>query len=464
MKYRISLLCFICSLFSICGCHDSDKENGLLKSIKLSNYQDNVLRVKIEMEYSSDCMFSILYWSKSDPTVVTKTKLISTSSCKGEAVLMFLYPEEEYQFKVNSGSSSSDVYEFKTGKLPSNMDVYSLKKYSDKSIPGYIFSTQANKAGYMMLSDTDGRLVWYQEYDQAVRPFNIIPEDGLIWFLSGFHDGEKGSFQRVCDRIVCMDFYGDIKSTWTVENDGFELRYPHHEVRHMPDGSVAVVANFTREYDLTPVGGKPETTIFGDGYAILDKGGKMISSWNILDHIDIFNCDYVNPLIYSSDLVHANSFNYDSEGNYYMTFNHSSQLWKIDSKTGEVLYRVGPRGNVKMDEAANACGLHAAIPLAPDRVLCLDNGSDIGISRAVIYKVNPSDMTCELELDVRLPGIYASRDRSNVELICNETMLMFGMTQPKTVVFTDIEGNMLRALKRSTISYRAIYLDSLPTL
>ena len=161
------------------------------------------------------------------------------------------------------------------------------------------------------------------------------------------------------------------------------------------------------------------------------------------------------------DFLHANSVNWDSNGDYYMTFNRRSELWKIDGATGKVLYRVGPKGNVKLDESGFASGLHAVEPLAPNKLLCLDNGEERGYSRALIYEVDPAAMSAKVTMSVDFPAEFSSLDRSNVQLICNGTMLMFGSTLGRCALFADLEGNVLKVIKRNGISYRTYYYEDI---
>lgn len=439
------------------------EKNVRALSITCEQVEGNVLRVDVSTVFSSECEYDISYWRKDMPSEMQTIRKRHSEGKEGHAVLMFLYPESTYCFKVNMGEDSeSDVFEFQTGTLPADMPHYSVNEGAGKAIPGYIFQTQISKPGYITIADTDGNIVWYQYIDQAARMFDFRAEDGVIWLLTGFKEDSDGDFQRLTSRIMCIDLYGNILRKWSIVDNEIDIPYAHHEIRVMPDGNIAVVSNFTREYDLTPLGGDAATTLYGDGFVIFNKEGKVVRTWNFLDRIDPLGCSFIQPMKRPLDLLHANSFNYDSEGNYYMTFNASSQLWKIDSKTGEILYILGPDGNVELDESGFAQGLHAAVPLAPDRVLCLDNGRERKCSRAVIYRIDPDTKKAEVELSVMLPKAYSSKDRSNVELIADNTMLMFGMTVSHYVVFTDLEGNIIKSLERNGMSYRTHYLPELP--
>ena len=462
VKSILSILAGICILACACQKIEKDAAN-CIKEVECSNVEGNVLRVNVDITFNKDCDYSVSYWRKDNPDGALTTKTRQSSGLKAHETLLFLYPESTYCFKINTGAgSSTETFEFQTYSLPDDMPVYTVTEGAGTKIPGYFFQTQISKAGYIMISDTDGKVIWYQYVDQPGRQFDFCADEGVIWMLTGFKESSSGEFQRLTKRIICYDLFGNVLQSWSIKDNEIDIPYAHHEIRRMPDGNMVVVSNATREYDLTPLGGKPGTTLYGDGFTIFNTEGQVLRTWDIFGTIDPINCSFINPVKRPLDLVHANSFNWDSEGNYYMTFNQCSQLWKIDSKTGEVLYRVGPDGNVALDVSGFAQGLHAATPLAPDRVLCLDNGSERKSSRAIIYKIDPKAMKATVELSVSIDEQYSSRDRSNVQLIADGSMLMFGMTVSRYVVFTDLEGNVLKAIQREGMSYRTHYLEKLP--
>lgn len=457
----------LCALVTV-SCQKEKTVADYIATIDVSLAQSNALRVKVSVGFHRDCDFSVTYWRHDAPEEAATTLVRSSEGGRGEVTLLFLYPETKYEFKVNIEGErhmSSPEYDFETASLPTAVPTYEVTVDEGQSIPGYVFQTDiSSDKGFITIADTDGNIVWYQPVDETARMFDLQLDKGRIWMFTGFLTGSTGMFQRMVKTITAIDLYGNVLHRWSISDGQIPgLEYPHHEIREMPDGRVAVVSNFIKNYDLTPIGGEPDTPIWGDGYAIFTQEGKVLKTWDVFEELGpLEDCDYVYPLEDDIDLVHANSFNWDSQGNYYMTFNHSSQLWKIDSKTGKVIYRVGPKGNTELDPDGFASGLHAAVPLAPDRVLCLDNGSDIRQPRAIIYKVDPASMKADVELSVRLPKGYNANNRSNVELIQDGSMLMFGLTGARAVVFTDLQGNIKKVLKRECMSYRAGYIKELP--
>lgn len=453
-------------LASSCSKESTDGNvSPYVRDFSVSLCEDNSLRANLDITFKKECDYSVTYWQEGHRDK-SRTTAVRHSSAPSERIpMLFLYPDSKYEYTINIGGISgahSAEHAFRTGRLPLDFPIFTVNVHSDAGIPGYVFLTDISKAGYLVIVDSDGIPVWYQHMDEPSRVFDLKLEEGRIWLLDGFLNDMNGDFQRLVEKILCIDLQGNILHKWSIRDAEISIPYVHHEVRQMPDGNIAVVTNFTKEYDLTPIGGENPTTVYSDGFTIFNTQGKVIREWDATDEIDILSCDYLDPVRMHGDLMHANSFNWDSEGNYYMTFNNCSQLWKIESRTGKVLYRVGPGGNVSMDKSGFANGLHAAVPLGPDRILCLDNGRSTQQSRALIYRINPEAMSAEVELCVALDRNLSSRDRSNVELIENGTMLMFGMTGSQTVVFTDLNGNVIRTIKKNSMSYRAHYIEKLP--
>lgn len=426
---------------------------------------ENALRIPFELTFSQPCSYRIEYWQKSNPEIKGNTRTFESTDGHGNATVMFLYPETEYEYQIEvmAGSevSKTDVREFITGRLPSGVPVYTISdKYPATVIPGYTMQFQATEPGYVTFTDTDGNVVWYEQTEMAVRQAYYDPATNTLSMNLGFKLGQNGKFQRIGKKIVVMDLEGNRIIDVLSSPESIDL--PHHEIKMMPDGHLLMLYNVVRNFDLTSHGGTAEQEVYGEGFSVLDKNFKSLWSWDCFDELDPVADDYLYDNGSFNDLVHANSVSYDEkEGNWYMTFNHLSELWKIDGQTGKVLYRVGPNGDMKMSEDDYADGLHAAVVLAPDRILCFDNGRDTGVSRALIYEMDPLAKTAKASLSVEIPAEFASRDRSNVSLIRNGEMLFFGSTQGRANIFTDLSGNILKVVTRTQISYRSYYYENI---
>lgn len=453
------------ALVTACIKPEQESAATYLAAAEVQAYQ-NPLRIPIALTFSQPCSYQIEYWKKDDPDVAGATRVYESTAGQNTATVMFLYPDTvyEYRVKILAGAQNhySETAEFKTGQMPVGVPEYNVDtNYPHQAIPGYILQFQASEPGFVTFCDTDGKVVWFEKVELAARQVTFDPSTGLLSMNLGFKYGDTNQqFYRLAEKIVVMDLEGNRSVDIKTAPDNVE--FAHHEIRRMPDGNVAMLCNVPKVFDLTPIGGEPNTTLYGDGIKIMTPDFKTVLwEWDCFKELDPLKDDYLDAVTNQTDLIHANSIGWDDEGNLYYTINHLSELWKIDRKTGEVLYRVGEHGNMTMDETFYASGLHAAEPLAPNKVLCLDNGTEEGVSRAIVYEVNPGSKVARASLCVPFPREFCTRNRGNVTLIRDDSMLFFGSTTGYACVFTDLEGKVLKVIKRTGVSYRSYYFEKI---
>jgi arylsulfate sulfotransferase len=432
----------------------------LIKSITASVEENNALRVDVDIEFRHQVDYQITYWKDGDETT-KRTSLSKNSESDGSVeTLIFLEPATKYDFEVqaNTGKAhaTSDIYTFTTGSLPSDAPVYTLEVDNmTEDLPGYIMQISGNTPGYITFCTTKGTIVWYEDMGEPVRVAYFDTLTNTISCLIGIPSPE--AYYRLADKVILTDLYSNRILDRSVSSDW--IAYPHHEIRRMPNGNIILVENVVDTFDLSAYGGSTKTPVWGDGYAILDTAGNIKERWNCFSELNPKNDATI--MSKTTDWLHANSVNWDSDGNLYMTYNKISELWKIDSTTKKVVYRVGKNGTVSLAASGYATGLHAPVPISPDYVLCLDNhGGTDGGSRAIIYSVNSSSKIADVPLSLSYPLTYSTADRGNVEKI-NDNLLMFGSTLGYVTLFTDMNGNVLRVIRRLNISYRSNYFKDI---
>ncbi len=466
IKYILFLL-----LIFLAAC-DSDNKNGevapaeLIESIQAGVRSDNALRVDIKINFRQEVDYTIEYWKSDDESLRKSTDAVHAEGTT-TSTLVFLEPSTEYTFQVTAVAQSSktvsDTYTFTTQSLPSSVPLYSMhQNNTNEVIPGYVMQIRMDKPGYITVMNNEGTVVWYENMQKAVKVANFDPQTNTFCTILGDHPLKE----YTGDWIVVMDIFGNT----ILSRESGEL-FPHHEIRRLPNGDLIVVNFVPKTYDLTMWGGTDEETVWGDGYTIMDIAGNIKSQWDcfveidpredpkIMDMVEITSV-LENPIWYKDDWVHANSVNFDEEGNYYMTFNWLNQLWKINKNTGLVEYRAGINGNIEMAEEAYTSGIHTAMPISPDKVLLVDNGARRQITRALIYEVNKADKKAELTMNISLPVQLSSPYMSSVQII-GDDLLMFGSTFPCAVVYTDFDGNILRTITGHHQSYRAEYISDI---
>ncbi len=461
---NIRSYCILAAVLVLQGC--SRKEDNFAYWVEEVNTstRDNALRAQITVNFKEECNYRVRYWQTSKERYTTlTTSLLSGKIGKNLTTLKFLYPETSYTYEIiiDGSSARSKQVEFQTGKLPEDIPIYDVEKTTaqDKSLPGYILQWDSSSPGYVTFCDYDGNIVWYQSFGEGVRTGWIDPSTKELAVMTGFKDGEDSDdFLRLVNDFWVTDLDGNILFHRKT-NENF-IENAHHEFKFMPDGRMIAVANFVKEFDLTSRGATEKSTpVWGDGFVVFNSDGEIEKTWDCFSELNPAGIDYIDPVKCSLDYVHANSVDVDSEGNFYMTFNRISELWKIDGATGKVLYRLGVHGDIDLEGGDYPTGgLHAATVLAPDVVLCYDNGSNRGYSRTVIYRIDPASKTAKYDLMINLDEAYSSKNRSNSQKI-SEDLYLHSSTVSGKLVFTDAKGTVLRVINRTGISYRAYYWE-----
>lgn len=467
----MNLIKYLCMmlLLALAACsNDPEGEVApaeLLRSIQVAPESDNVLRMNVHIEFKQATKYQIEYWKSGEETT-KRTTALAESDGSSTSTLVLLEPETDYTFRVQAStgtaSTVSDEYGFTTSQLPSGVPVYSMTLNNlEDDLPGYILQMKTDRPGYITMVNTQGTVVWYQNMEKAVRVANFDAKTNTICCIIGAY-AEK---DYTGNEMVVMDLTGK-----KLLDKVFDKFYAHHDIRRMPDGNLIVVNYTPKSFDLTAHGGSKEEMVWGDGYTIFDMEGNKLEEWdcfgelhpaddpNIMAMVPVTSV-LENPIWYKDDWLHANSVNFDSEGNIYMSFNWRSELWKIERATGKVLYRVGKDGNVDMPERGYANGMHCVEPLKPDEVLVFDNGISNHLSRALLYSIDEKGRKAEVTMEVPLPD-YSSPYMSNVQMV-NDNLLIFGSTQTNSVVFTDKEGTVLRTIRGLHQSYRSVYIPEI---
>lgn len=459
MLYPILLMLF----FTACS-KDETEETApaeLIRSILVATQSDNAVRVDIKLDFKKSVSYQIEYWRAGDETTLQTTSL-SAPVASDKCTLVLLRAQSDYNFRVHARtdnqSVSSDVYKFTTGVLSSRIPVPSL--LDDKmtqSLPGYLLITRNEKPGAVIMTDTEGEVVWYHLFDE---PVHVATFDRLTNTVSCIF-GPNSIQPFAGSHVFVTDLYGKV-----LLDKNIETLMPHHEIKRLPDGDLLMVHFTPRKFDLTAQGGGKEETVFGDGLMVMDIQGNIKWDWdcfgevNPADDPNIMGKIEMLQMNYRDDWLHANSADRDEEGNYYITFNWTSELWKIDGKSKKVIYRLGKNGNVDMPPHAYMEGVHCVSALSNNQVMVFDNGQQTHFSRGLTFTVNDATRKAELTHSITLPSEYSSPFQGSVEQI-SEDLYLFGPTMSSSILFMNAKGNIVRSLKTMNQSYRAEYIPQI---
>jgi hypothetical protein len=149
-----------------------------------------------------------------------------------------------------------------------------------------------------------------------------------------------------------------------------------HELRLTPRGT-ALITCFpeTVTADLSTVGGPYDGTALDSVFQEIDiASGRVLLEWHGLDHVavDESHQPYNEPY----DYLHVNSLDVLPDGNLLVGARATFALYKLDRRTGEIIWRLGGRrSDFDMGRGAAFSWQHDSAPLGADRITVFDDGA-----------------------------------------------------------------------------------------
>lgn len=365
-----------------------------------------------------------------------------------------LKPETTYAFRIwiqNDFHMVSETYQFTTKELPSEIPTCYVENNNMEDMDGYMILNRFDlKPGLITIIDMQGNTVWYQNMKDkgvSVAAFDTIHKTVQCIM------GGKSEYAYSGSDIVVMDLFGNFLLQKDVRNLGL-----HHEIRRLPDGNLLMLNHVSRQFDLSQQGGSIAETVVGDGIVIMDMNGNIVWDWDCFSEIDPRDDeDIMTANVGPGDWVHANSVNYDSEGNFYITFNWLNQLWKVDRTSKKVTYRLGEEGTVDLDSEGFVSGVHNVNVTGNNAFYLFDNGTKTHQSRILGFEVNEQTLTAELTLKLLLPADKSSQFQGGVNIL-NDDLIVVCSTFSNVILFMNRNGEILRSIRVPHQSYRAEYI------
>ncbi len=457
MKYILKSVFFLLVL-ALSGC----SEKASIKEIKVGLHNNNELKIQIDVNTGSDAEVYIKYWPNK---IADSAKLVTTLS-KGKSkhtlVLCNILPKTSYAYQVitvdKGTETASKTYTFESRELPEWLkDQFKAKSADDKLIPkefknGLILINKRYSPGMAYLVDYKGRLRWYHQVDNVGFKVINFTKDKTLLSILGSND-EPTSYGS---QILEINLNGDTLLHLKKGQGDFKQTI-HHEILKNTKGELVTLFIDQKITDLSRIGGSKQDTINGDGIMVMDQKGKQIWKWSVFDALDPFADKAL--LKTKKDWMHANSLNYDTDGNYIISFYNNGQIWKIDSKTGKVIWKFGKGGDMTMPAEASFSQAHAVHINAEGNLMFFDNGIDKHQSGVYTFKLNQPAKSAALDMHIKLPPQIYNDRMGSAYMITPENILCCS-SKRHIMVLTNRKGVLLWTLEASVPAYRAIFVNS----
>ncbi len=454
-----------------------------IKSIQLQSPNNYAFQEDIVVDLDKEASIEVRYWKDGAPE---KFRTIKTPKALHHTVnLLLLETNSTYKFQVvikRLLNVYSEVLSFKTRKQSSWLEhnwVNPEKPQDENSLAGgLVLLCNARLPGYMAMVDEKGAIRWYWQVDDiGVRAATLTPKGTILAMLRPpmkdvIDDTPKEQAEILRDvekpiRRGEMGFAGGTgiaeidatgKMLWRLDMDkatGGKYKIIHHDVKMDKNGHIVTLIRNSKIVDMTPYGGAGIDTLGGDGILVMDTTGKEIWSWSVWDVWDIAKDPYIKRFAY--DRFHVNSLNFDKDGNYLVSVAIEDQIWKVNAKTGKIMWKLGKDGDFKMDTTCFFSFQHSVNINSNGDLMVFDNSLWNKVSGGVSFKLDTVNMTATTVIKATLPPSKYTSRMGSAYLLPNGNLLQTS-SKTGTVMVTDKLGRILWELNSYFVPYRSEYV------
>lgn len=235
-----------------------------------------------------------------------------------------------------------------------------------------IDATEETDNGYLFIAPFSGFKEGGPSHGpRQSAPYIFTDKGELVWSGFGIFSGWPANFQKGVingeDVLFALEGthnpdYGHGHGHWTFLNKHYDqvgiLRAGNHKISdkhelHIVNGKTALLQVYQPvPRDLSAFGGKKNQQWVVDSiFQELDiETGEVLFEWSSLDHVSPADSVLpVNPGHAGSgfnssdawDYFHINSVDKDEKGDYVISARNAASLYKIDGKTGEIIWKLG---------------------------------------------------------------------------------------------------------------------------
>jgi len=359
----------------------------VIDAVAVATNPDNVLSAAVVVHVRRADSVAVRY--APGPRLDSITPAVAPLGDSAVVPVLGLLPGAYYLLRVVAYGGGqtvlSDLRGFATDSLPLGLPSYVASGVDPA--PGYIvFAAGA----YGLVIDNTGRVVWYHRFTlgpglnfqpqatgrYVAHPPTADPSDVEPW--------------------VELDPLGRVTRTFGCAG-GLPSRF--HDMIAELDGSSWVMCDETRTMDLSGLGGVANAKVMGTVIQHLSAAGTLLFEWNPFDHFDITDLDSASRTGANVNWTHGNALDLDTDGNLLVSFRALSEITKIDTKTGAVIWRMGGLRNQFTFQGAPSTGFsrqHGLRVTGAGHLMLLDNLGDPAGSQAERYAYDATLHTARL--------------------------------------------------------------------
>jgi Arylsulfotransferase (ASST) len=254
----------------------------------------------------------------------------------------------------------------------------SVETATPEAQPGKVFVAPKRGATQQgpMIVNRNGTLVWFeplrgdeQAFDFRVQSYRSEPV--LTWWQGRMQLYRGAGVGRIVDTS-----YRPVATVRAANGYDFDA----HEFELTPSGTALLISYVPVAWDLSDLGGRRDAVVEDNVVQEIDiETGQLRFEWHALGTIGLGESYRPAPEKREQmhDPFHLNSVALDTDGNLLVSARHTHAIYKIDRRTGEVLWRLGGKqSSFAMQPGAEFALQHDARRRADGAITLFDNVSE----------------------------------------------------------------------------------------
>ena len=392
--------CALVATTSLAACLSEPAHTGVatlpaIEATTVAAVPTNVLGAIVSVHAQNTDSVLVRFHLAAAPGGDSTTPAVPVLTGSADVPVLGLVADSRYVMRVVAfgadASAVGDSLEFTTDVLPADLPHYTAGGIDPT--PGFVVFAAGS---YGIVIDNTGRVVWYHHFPNGLGlNFEVQP-------TGRYYARPPTPAVGDLEPWVEIDPLGNVLRSFGCVG-GLQARF--HDLIAELDGGYWVMCDETRTVDLSAVGGVAAAQVTGQDIQHVSAADNLLFQWSPFDHFQITDLDSASRTGASVNWTHGNSLDLDAEGNLLVSFRSLSEITKIDTKTGAVLWRMGGRRNqfTFQDSPSPAFAFQHGLRLTgPGRFLLLDNMGDPAGSWAERYVYDDASHTA------RMLGSYGS--------------------------------------------------------
>ncbi len=325
----------------------------------------------------------------------------------------------------------------------------------DNPAPGYIFM-DSYEIGELNLTDNSGMPIYVKNVNQTVNISNFkLQPNGKLTFYSNSKYFEMDENYNIIDSFQCIGKYFT----------------DSHDFLITPEGNTFVIGQDSRNVrmDTIVAGGQKNAMAIGNVIQEFDKNKNLIFQWSTFDHYKFTDITSESDLkMPTFETAHINAICVGDDGNIIISARALDEITKINSKTGEILWRLGGKAcknnqfQIIGDTIDGFYGFshqHSLKLLPNGNILLYDNGNSRPkpFSRAVEYSLDEVNKIIKLVWQYRaFPDTYAFAMGSVQRFDNGNTLIGWGMND-RDLTMTEVFPDGSKAMEITNYQSYSVY-------